>query len=124
MEREHEQAGGQVMNDIVADAKAWLADIGGQRLQTHSAKCHKWHSTCLVVKLTREIDRLRNERQWISVSEQLPESGETVLVWHYGDVQIAWLNHFTNGVAYFVRDTHYNFEPTHWMKLPEPPEVT
>ena len=47
-------------SDIVADAKAWLADIGGgQRLQTHSGNCHKWHSTCLVGKLTREIERLR-----------------------------------------------------------------
>jgi hypothetical protein len=47
-------------NDIVADAKAWLADIrGGQRLQTHSDECHKWHSTCLIGKLTREVERLR-----------------------------------------------------------------
>lgn len=60
-------------------------------------------------------------RDWISVEERLPESGETVLVWHHGEVQMAWLNHFTNGVAYFVRDTHYNFEPTHWMPLPSPP---
>jgi hypothetical protein len=62
--------------------------------------------------------------RWIPVEEQLPESGETVLVWHHGEVQMAWLNHFTNGVAYFVRDTHYNFEPTHWMPLPEPPNGT
>jgi len=49
------------VNDIVADAKKWLADIGsGQRLQTHSANCHKWHSTCLVGKLIREIERLRH----------------------------------------------------------------
>jgi len=48
------------MSDIVADAKAWLAGIGGgQRLQTHSGQCHKWHSTCLVGKLIREIERLR-----------------------------------------------------------------
>ena len=47
------------MTDIVADAKAWLADIGGQRLQTHSDNCHKWHSACLVVKLTREVEQLR-----------------------------------------------------------------
>ena len=46
------------MSDIVADAKAWLADCG-QRLQTHSENCHKWHPTCLVGKLTREIERLR-----------------------------------------------------------------
>lgn len=44
-------------NDIVADARLWLAEIGsGQRLQTHSGNCHKWHSTCLVGKLIREIE--------------------------------------------------------------------
>jgi hypothetical protein len=47
-------------SDIVADAKAWLADIkGGQRLQTHSGQCHKWHSTCLVGKLIREVEAQR-----------------------------------------------------------------
>lgn len=46
-------------NDIVADAKAWLADIGGERLQTHSENCHQWHPACLIGKLTREIERLR-----------------------------------------------------------------
>ena len=46
------------MSDIVADAKAWLADCG-QRLQTHSENCHQWHPSCLVGKLTREIERLR-----------------------------------------------------------------
>lgn len=73
--------------------------------------------------LQDELQRLRSGRQWIPVEERLPEPGETVLVWHHGEAQMAWLNHFTNGVAYFVRDTHYNFEPTHWMPLPEPPEV-
>jgi hypothetical protein len=43
-------------SDIVADARQWLADIGGERLQTHSGSCHKWHSTCLVLKLIREIE--------------------------------------------------------------------
>jgi hypothetical protein len=43
-------------SDIVADAKAWLAEIGGERLQTHSENCHQWHSACLVGKLIREIE--------------------------------------------------------------------
>ena len=43
-------------SDIVADARQWLADIGGERLRTHSGQCHKWHSTCLVLKLVREIE--------------------------------------------------------------------
>ncbi len=58
------------MSDIVADAKAWLADIGGgQRLQTHSGNCHKWHSTCLVGKLIREIERLRTPTSHTTQSE-------------------------------------------------------
>lgn len=47
-------------NDIVADARQWLADCGSsKRLQTHSENCHQWHPSCLVVKLMREIERLR-----------------------------------------------------------------
>ena len=47
-------------NDIVADARQWLADCGSsKRLQTHSENCHQWHPSCLVGKLTREIERLR-----------------------------------------------------------------
>ena len=76
----------------------------------------------LLEEAAAAIEKLRAERRWIPVSERRPESGETVLVWHYGDVQMAWFNHFTNGVAYFVRDTHYNLQPTHWLPLPGPPE--
>ena len=46
-------------SDIVVDARQWLADIGGERLQTHSKNCHRWHTSCLVGKLIREIERLR-----------------------------------------------------------------
>ena len=58
------------MSDIVADAKAWLAGIGGgSRLQTHSGNCHQWHSTCLVGKLIREIERLRTLAEQATPSE-------------------------------------------------------
>jgi hypothetical protein len=60
--------------------------------------------------------------KWISVDERLPESGEDVLVWHCGSVHSAYFNYSAGGVAYFVRDSHYNCEPTHWMPLPGPPE--
>ena len=66
-------------SDIVADAKAWLADIGsGQRLQTHSGNCHKWHSTCLVGKLTREIERLRTHAEHTTHDEGSVRSEGTV----------------------------------------------
>jgi hypothetical protein len=62
--------------------------------------------------------------RWIAVSERLPEAGETVLVSEYGDLLLAWLNFSTEaGTAYFSAAGRSNFEVTHWMPLPEPPEV-
>ena len=82
------------------------------------------YDECHMISLTdAQLALLRNPPQWIPVGKRLPESGEIVLVWHHVEVKTAWLNHFTNGVAYFVqKDTGYNFEPTHWMPLPEPPK--
>jgi hypothetical protein len=45
--------------DIVADARQWLADTADARLQTHSAICHRWHPTCLIVRLADAVERLR-----------------------------------------------------------------
>jgi hypothetical protein len=45
--------------NITADAKAWLQEQSDGRVSTHSEECHKWHHACLVNRLVREIDRLR-----------------------------------------------------------------
>jgi hypothetical protein len=47
-------------SDIVADARQWLAGLGGERLQTHSENCHQWHTACLVGKLIREVELQRS----------------------------------------------------------------
>ncbi|MFN6189739.1 MAG: DUF551 domain-containing protein [Planctomycetia bacterium] len=60
--------------------------------------------------------------EWISVSERLPESGDMVMVWNYGEHVLAWLNFTNNGTAYFSSKDDSNFEVTHWMPLPRPPE--
>ena len=65
----------------------------------------------------------KNCQRWIPVGERLPESGDTVLVWDYGEHVIAWLNFTVNGTAYFSAPGRSNFEVTHWMPMPEPPEV-
>jgi len=61
---------------------------------------------------------------WIPVAERLPESGEMVMVWDYGEHLMAWLNFTSNGTAYFSAQGRSNFEVTHWMPLPAPPETS
>lgn len=58
-------------SDIVADARQWLADIGGERLQTHSGNCHRWHTSCLVRKLIREVESQRAGRDEIARLREL-----------------------------------------------------
>ncbi len=38
------------MGDLIADAREWLA-TQGDRVQTHSEICHRWHPACLVARL-------------------------------------------------------------------------
>ena len=42
--------------DLIADAREWLA-AQGDRVQTHSDQCHKWHPACLVSRLVRALAR-------------------------------------------------------------------
>jgi hypothetical protein len=44
------------MSDLLADAREWLA-TQGDRVQTHSGECHRWHPACLVSRLVRELSR-------------------------------------------------------------------
>lgn len=65
--------------------------------------------------------------EWISVKDRLPETGDTVLAWREST--------FTPGVYYASTGTfgfyhegiwgdkdEDNWNVTHWMPLPEPPE--
>lgn len=71
---------------------------------------------------------MSNNNGWISVEERLPADGTSVL--------IAILHKYSNvpheySLAYvyykhskWLQGTHHLIKPTHWMQLPEPPEVT
>jgi hypothetical protein len=68
------------------------------------------------------------ERRWIAVSERLPEEDEDVLVmtaegkFASGGMHVASLDE--DGVWYPSHGDGWEFpDVTHWMPLPEPPEV-
>ena len=70
------------------------------------------------------ISALREQSQWISVKERLPETYTNVIVLHEnGHTGIEW--RYKHSPCYktanFLFDPLYG-EVTHWMPLPEPPK--
>jgi hypothetical protein len=67
-------------------------------------------------------------RRWIPVEERLPEEGEQVIVWmpdcphHPCGMDMGSCMTDSWGVSWMVSGGRSAF-PTHWMPLPEPPEV-
>lgn len=66
---------------------------------------------------------LREQPRWISVEERLPESGGSVLIYSPcgGVAEGTYSEHYKRWVQY--RWSVFEPEVTHWMPLPEPPEV-
>ena len=62
-------------------------------------------------------------KRWIPVSERLPEDGEVVWLW---DGKYIGMGYYLVFAGQFMdRDTPLRpIRPSHWMPLPELPEVT
>jgi len=71
-----------------------------------------------------EIKRLRNERRWIPVSEQLPEDGQSVVACFEGGGMTGQVGEatFNKRGGWFLTERGA-WSASHWMPLPEPPEA-
>ena len=109
------------MSDILSDAREWLREnpVGERMGRAHDSECHRRHLECLVSRMAAEIERLREERRWISVEERLPEALETVLVYHleYG----WWSTAERHAEGHWLDSGEDILQPTHWMPLPPEP---
>ena len=80
----------------------------------------------VIERLTAENAALREKQQWIPVTERLPDRDVQVLGWYkdnpfsqYRHGVVAW-----NGNGWvFVYAHRYVTNVTHWMPLPDAPEV-
>ena len=72
------------------------------------------------------ISALREQPRWISVEERLPEKYTIVLCYKDGQRRLGYYigAEYGKGVAAFRHPKdQWAFGVTHWMPLPEPPEV-
>ena len=72
--------------------------------------------------------------EWINVKEKLPERDERVLISTFNIVTIAWRDSdITQELKWVILDPinhkvtpncrNYDYHITHWMKLPQPPNM-
>ena len=84
-------------------------------------KCFKSAHRKIVVYNEMAIAALREQPRWISVEERLPRRFERVLVWDEEEDAVGEAEY--NGEDFkWVEDEIIAFA-THWMPMPEPPEV-
>jgi hypothetical protein len=100
-----------------ASAEGFNGECAFDHLSPDNQSLEKTEGEC-VGRLSEEAAKV----QWIAVSERLPEDKEQCLVARGEDVAIAWWH--TRPNEFIHEDIDIAWTPTHWMPLPEPPEVS
>ena len=92
-----------------------------------------WNTRPIEDDLRKRIAELEEAQRWIPVSDRLPEDGVAVLVAfteNPKDIDILTAKYYKHYAGFGGLDNWWNIEGwhtgnvTHWMPLPEPPEVT
>jgi hypothetical protein len=78
------------------------------------------HASDVVAWAIREIDRLREQRRWVSVGERLPERMQLVWVLSSLGAHVASLDSFGQ---WLDDDENPGKKITHWQPLPPGPEA-
>ena len=128
--------GGSNITEEASISVVFCADCGGEKDTDFGGD---WNTRPIEDALNARIAELEAERRWIPVSERLPEDGREVLV--LVEELITAGAHYQFGAAFNdddvlvetptwvlgLEEETYGFDAyaavTHWMPLPEPPEV-
>ncbi len=118
--------GGSNITEEASISVVFCADCGGEK----DTDMGSWNTRPIEDALTARIAELEAERRWIPVSERLPEDCERVLVRARNSPQnLPRRAFYTYRNGKWVNDevdidnVYSNLSVTHWMALPEPPEV-
>ena len=74
-------------------------------------------------QLRQRIAELEDQQRWIPVSERTPEKDVRVLITNGKSMAVGWVDYDEKWVDFDCWDECYSGNTTHWMPLPEPPEV-
>ena len=85
--------------------------------------CDQWNTRPIEDELQARIAELEAAQRWIPVSERLPELDQDVLAAVEGDIVTGHFYQQFDGEIYFDSEEDAMLIATHWMPLPEPPEV-
>lgn len=87
----------------------------------HELRPDEYDEFYLKSEADKAIEELKEERRWRKFSEEKPEKDQWCLVYHEGEIDA---DHYTDDCNNHCRFVMYGFYVTHWMPLPEPPEVS
>ena len=87
---------------------------------------HNWNNRPIEDELRARIAELEAAQRWIPVSERLPQIGVRVLFYNnfITNIHKGWFSgdEWTSDIGIFYNGDKLK-RITHWMPLPEPPEV-
>ena len=83
-----------------------------------------WCPDMAVSEIWNVIDDAPTVSGWVSVKDRLPEHGKRYLIYATsGDNKIGYITTTAFGGHFVLSGRRAYWKVTHWMPLPEPPEV-